>query len=334
MVADRRGVKVVHGANDGEFEVAGETVGVVRASLVNAFNLTGEAVAFANGRRVPNDYELQQGDVLEFIHARGVKGGGKKALTEADLNNLGFAVVGDEVVPAEDGCPDESWETGQLEAFAKRRLTSSGQAERQAILQAEKAAVDLFWAGCALQIIRAKKKAERHGAWTEWKRTQGYHDTTVNDAIRLFEKAKTPDALYGMGITAAKEKFVYPFQHNVEDEEASPSGDQRTGRPAKARGKRTRTTTREPTTDPERGSGEEGQGTTDEDDESPATDPASTLTTELEEIAQRLNEIAQDDLGKVDLKNQVPDRLLKSIQAVSQGIDNIYRRISRELPNS
>ena len=126
--------------------------------------------------------------------------------------------MSDDAATNEDGDPNECWDLSRLESYAKRRLASSGEAERQAILQSEKAAVEHYWAGCALRIIRDQKKAERHGAWTEWKRGCGHPDTTVNDAIRLYENAKTPEALVGMGITKAKKQFVYPAKDDCLDD--------------------------------------------------------------------------------------------------------------------
>lgn len=67
-------VKVIHGANDEEFELVGQKVSAVRASLVDAFNIPADALALVNGDQVGNDYQLKQNDVLEFIKAAGVKG--------------------------------------------------------------------------------------------------------------------------------------------------------------------------------------------------------------------------------------------------------------------
>lgn len=67
-------VKVIHGANDGTFNLAGSKVSTVRASLVDAFNIPGEAQAFVNGEQVDNNYTLQQNDTLEFVKQAGVKG--------------------------------------------------------------------------------------------------------------------------------------------------------------------------------------------------------------------------------------------------------------------
>jgi hypothetical protein len=68
-------VKVIHGANDDTFDgLVGQKVSTVRASLVDAFNIPGDALALVNGQQVDNTYSLQQNDVLEFIKQAGVKG--------------------------------------------------------------------------------------------------------------------------------------------------------------------------------------------------------------------------------------------------------------------
>ena len=67
-------VKVIHGANDGVFSLVGAKVSTVRASLVDAFNIPGDALAFVNGDQVDQNYTLQQNDTLEFVKQAGVKG--------------------------------------------------------------------------------------------------------------------------------------------------------------------------------------------------------------------------------------------------------------------
>lgn len=68
-------IKVVHGSADGTFDnLVGVKVSVVKASLVHAFNIPGEAQAFVNGETVNGDYVLQANDTLEFVKQAGVKG--------------------------------------------------------------------------------------------------------------------------------------------------------------------------------------------------------------------------------------------------------------------
>jgi hypothetical protein len=71
---DAAEVKVIHGANDGTFNLAGSKVSTVRASLVDAFNIPGDALSFVNGEQVDANYTLQQNDTLEFVKQAGVKG--------------------------------------------------------------------------------------------------------------------------------------------------------------------------------------------------------------------------------------------------------------------
>jgi hypothetical protein len=67
-------VKVIHGANDGTFNLAGSKVQTVRASLVDAFNIPGDALAFVDGEQVEPNYILKESQTLEFVKQAGVKG--------------------------------------------------------------------------------------------------------------------------------------------------------------------------------------------------------------------------------------------------------------------
>ncbi len=80
-------VKVVHGANDGTFPLAGCRVGAVRASLMDAFNLPHDAIAFVNGEPVDPCYFLRPDDTLEFCKQGGSKGI-RRMLTQAEIRQL------------------------------------------------------------------------------------------------------------------------------------------------------------------------------------------------------------------------------------------------------
>ena len=73
-IAEVGSVRVVHGANDGTFDVAGATVAVIQESLKDAFNLPLEAFAYVNGKIVGEEYRVQADDSLEFILPIGTKG--------------------------------------------------------------------------------------------------------------------------------------------------------------------------------------------------------------------------------------------------------------------
>lgn len=67
-------VRVIHGANHEYFDIAGKTVGAVRKSLRNTFNIPGDAVAKIQGKEVGDDYVIASGQNLEFTKDAGQKG--------------------------------------------------------------------------------------------------------------------------------------------------------------------------------------------------------------------------------------------------------------------
>lgn len=69
-------IKVIHGACEGFFPILGSTISPVRQSLLDALNLYSEPLAFLNGVQVNDSTQLSSGDVLEFCHGLGEKGGG------------------------------------------------------------------------------------------------------------------------------------------------------------------------------------------------------------------------------------------------------------------
>lgn len=319
MVAENRAVRVIHGANDGVFDVAGYPLARLRSSLANAFNIPPEAIAFVNGRRVPKSYEPVADDVIEFVREQGVKGGRKKVVAEPK-------VLPD--LEIRDDPPDlTTLSLKGLANFIKRKLANSSEYERMAILVAHKSAVDLFWAGSALSEVKSRCLQESHGRWKAWKKDNGLADTTVNDAIRLFENAKTPDALIDLGITEAKKRFVYPSKDETE-QKAKPVKPKATKRKAAARANQPPLASKKPD-EVDAGDLSEEQPE-DEGDDFTVIDPAETVAEALEDIAQQLNEITQDDLGKVDLTQEVSARLMKAVQAVADALQKLCRRIDHD----
>ena len=78
-------VKVVHGSADAIFDnLVGVKVDTVKASLIHAFNIPGEAQAFVNGETVNGDYTLQANDTLEFVKQAGVKGADLSATIDGE----------------------------------------------------------------------------------------------------------------------------------------------------------------------------------------------------------------------------------------------------------
>lgn len=80
----RGNVKVIHGFNDGTFALEGAKVGSVRSSLVDAFNIPKDAIAFVNGEQVDMGYTLATADTLEFCKQSGSKGI-RRMFTKAEI---------------------------------------------------------------------------------------------------------------------------------------------------------------------------------------------------------------------------------------------------------
>lgn len=68
-------IRVVHGANEQYFDtLEGKTVGTVKKSLREVFNIPGDAEALIGGKQVGDDFILEPGMSLEFVKEAGVKG--------------------------------------------------------------------------------------------------------------------------------------------------------------------------------------------------------------------------------------------------------------------
>lgn len=68
-------VRIVHGANEGRFEVAGKTVRSIAKSLRDAFNIPDDAQALVGGTEVSEDHIVADGETVEFVRTFGRKGG-------------------------------------------------------------------------------------------------------------------------------------------------------------------------------------------------------------------------------------------------------------------
>ncbi len=71
-------VKIMHGALEVEYDVAGKSVNYIREALAAVLSIPKEAAAVVNGqtidRNTENQHQLNQMDTLEFIRSSGTKG--------------------------------------------------------------------------------------------------------------------------------------------------------------------------------------------------------------------------------------------------------------------
>lgn len=67
-------VRIVCGVHTLEAQVAGRTVGDVRAALSQALNISPEAIAVVDGAEAAGDHVLRAGEQVEFVRLAGEKG--------------------------------------------------------------------------------------------------------------------------------------------------------------------------------------------------------------------------------------------------------------------
>jgi stage V sporulation protein SpoVS len=307
-------VKVFHGDDMTVYGFAGQRVSDVRKWLTDTLCISKDANTTVNGRRVPGTYVLREHDALWFP---------SKTVDKAS--------------------PDiATMSLDELAVFVTGELGSLKQAEERALLQSQKSAVHLYWAGCALS--KAKELCEVKGIeeWKQFKTEHSLPDTTVNEAIRLFKNAKTPEALTGMGITEAKNKFVFHERKPISPKSTA-SKPLAQGKAKPIDGKSDKTTApidevghsdagelTEPADEIEYSDVSDPTDPVDEVEHSEASDPTEAVVGALNDVAQQLNEIAQDQLGKADLQNLATARVNQALKAVSQAVTKIRKRIGHD----
>ena len=160
--------------------------------------------------------------------------------------------------------------------------------------------------------------------------------STVNDAIRLYEKALTEDALIGLGITEAKVKFVYPFKNKGDEEDTELSDTSKSGDPTKewSRTKPKKKTSKVSVNISEAKSTKSAESQDQELEGDNDLEKGNQLASELEEIAQRLSEIAQDEMGKVDWSKVDKQRFTNAVIGILDAGTSISTRYENDNANS
>lgn len=93
-------VRIVHGANEGRFTLAGQTVRLIAKSLRDAFNIPDDAQALVGGTEVSGDHIVADGETVEFVRTFGRKGGLHDFWSEDELRQLWGEEKVDELIAA------------------------------------------------------------------------------------------------------------------------------------------------------------------------------------------------------------------------------------------
>jgi hypothetical protein len=78
-------IRIIHGPNEGHFDVKGKTLRVVAKALREVFNIPKDAVPWIGGEIVSLDRILNDGESVEFVKEYGQKGGLQDLWSEAEL---------------------------------------------------------------------------------------------------------------------------------------------------------------------------------------------------------------------------------------------------------
>jgi hypothetical protein len=125
-------------------------------------------------------------------------------MTDEDLHQRGLMVVGNEVVPVTSP-PDVEADNESWLGYAVAQLGYSKEFETQAQILGRKSAVHLYRAGHGFSVVRERHKEE--GTWMALLEGKGLAHSTVLQAIQLYERAGSEDAVKELGVTEAKTKF-------------------------------------------------------------------------------------------------------------------------------
>lgn len=90
-----RKCRVVHGANEGYFEIEGKNVGQVRKSLRDVFSIPSDAVALIDGKTVQDDFIMAAGQQLEFNKEAGTKGINRRGFLTTSSAMAGCMIAAD-----------------------------------------------------------------------------------------------------------------------------------------------------------------------------------------------------------------------------------------------
>jgi hypothetical protein len=148
-------------------------------------------------------------------------------MTEAELHRLGLTIDpnnASQAVPIKDDeLPDESWEFDRLVSYGACAVTESGKLLAEATSLGRKSTVQMFRAGRALSLARSKVPAGQ--GWIECLKIAGIPRTNAWEAMQLFERAGSEEAVSSLTPTEAKHKFgvTKPKRDRREQEPEGPA---------------------------------------------------------------------------------------------------------------
>lgn len=132
------------------------------------------------------------------------------SMTQQEFSALGLQVDPDDptrAIPLEaqsESIPDDSWDLEQLGRYAATSLNEADRLLRESIQLGRRSTVQIFRSGHALAIARRKVP---WGEWGRWLATHHIKRTTAWEAIQLYERAGSEEAIATLAPTEAKRRY-------------------------------------------------------------------------------------------------------------------------------
>ncbi|KAJ3082383.1 hypothetical protein HK102_001745 [Quaeritorhiza haematococci] len=101
--------------------------------------------------------------------------------------------------------PKPEWSFRELEDYIRERLQTGERLEAESLKIGKRSAVEVWYAGMALDIIREKRTTK--GAWVQWLEAHELNLDTCYQAIRLFQRAESVDDLRDLTLAQARKKY-------------------------------------------------------------------------------------------------------------------------------
>jgi hypothetical protein len=101
--------------------------------------------------------------------------------------------------------PTKDWSFYELESYVRERLSNGTRLENESLKIGKRAAVEVYYAGMALDVIREKRTTK--GSWTQWMEDHDLNNDTCYQAIRLFQRVESVKDLRDLTLTEARIKY-------------------------------------------------------------------------------------------------------------------------------
>jgi hypothetical protein len=150
---------------------------------------------------------------------------------ERELAEYGMAIDPDNpnrailVAELRQATPSETWDEARLTSYIVVSLAEADEYEKQATALSRRSTAMIYRAGHALSILAPRLKAERR--WCPWQAEHGIARTTAWEAIKLFERAPSEQAIALLTSSEAKQQYgIYQDDdQDDQDDDQEPTGD-------------------------------------------------------------------------------------------------------------